>query len=96
MVITLTPDLEQAILEQARRQGTSPEQIALASLRKQFITTVRDERKVDAPGSLFDFLAGYIGVLHSSQEIEGGAQMSNKTGKRFAAGMVKKREQRRL
>ena len=96
MVITLTPDLEQAIVEQARRQGISPEQIAIASLRKQFITTVRDERKVDAPGALFDFLVGYIGVLHSSQEIAGGAQLSNKTGKRFAAGMVKKREQRRL
>ena len=48
MVITLTPDLETALKEQAQRQGISPEVLALATLRERLLPktalpTPRDE-----------------------------------------------------
>jgi hypothetical protein len=47
MVITLGPDLEAALNEQARRQGVAPEELALKALRERFLAAValqpRDE-----------------------------------------------------
>ena len=39
MVITLSPELETALSEQARRQGVTPENLALDALRERFVTT---------------------------------------------------------
>jgi len=38
MVITLTPDLESALKELARRLGTEPEALALEVLRERFLS----------------------------------------------------------
>lgn len=38
MVITLGPELEAALNEQARRQGVTPEVLALNALRERFLT----------------------------------------------------------
>ena len=47
MVITLDPELETALNEQANRQGVAPEVLAVNALRKQFVPAVvpqpRDE-----------------------------------------------------
>jgi hypothetical protein len=37
MVITLGPELEAALKEQARRQGVTPEELALNALRQHFL-----------------------------------------------------------
>jgi hypothetical protein len=37
MIIKLTPDVEQALAEAARNLGTTPEQLALDSLRERFV-----------------------------------------------------------
>ena len=37
MVLTLGPDLEAALNEQARRQGVAPEELALNLLRERFL-----------------------------------------------------------
>lgn len=37
MTITLTPDIEAAVAEKAHQQGTSPETLALNSLRETFV-----------------------------------------------------------
>jgi hypothetical protein len=37
MVITLTPDLEAALKEQAQRSGIAPEALALNTLRERFL-----------------------------------------------------------
>lgn len=66
MIITLTPELEQALIEQASRQGTSPEQLALASLRERFVKSSASKVASTMKGSMFDYLIGYIAVLHSS------------------------------
>lgn len=96
MNIVLTPDIERALAEQARMHGTTPEMLALDSLRERFVAPAPQEISAEGQGTLADFLNGYIGVLHSSEYIPGGAHMSEKSGKKFAAGMVKKRHQGRL
>ena len=96
MEITLTPDIEQAITEQAQRQGTTPEQLALECLHRQFVLPTPGESSADTQGTLADFLAGFVGVLHSSEYVAGEARMSEATGKTFAEGLRKKRQQGRL
>lgn len=39
MVITLGPDLEAALNDLARKQGTTPEELALKVLRERFLGT---------------------------------------------------------
>lgn len=39
MVITLSPELEAALNEAARRQGVAPEVLALSALRARFLDT---------------------------------------------------------
>jgi hypothetical protein len=95
MTITLTPELERALSERAREQGTTPELLALDTLRQRFLPTAA-EPEGTADGTLADYLAGFVGVLHSSEHVPGGARMSEVCGKRFAAGMLRKREAGRL
>ena len=42
MVITLTPQLEAALSEQARRRGVAPETLALDALRERFLPAAAD------------------------------------------------------
>ncbi|MEZ4711970.1 MAG: hypothetical protein R3A44_32590 [Caldilineaceae bacterium] len=94
MELTLTPDIENAIIEQAIQKGIPPQQLALEGLRKLFIPAIEDVEK--SPPTLADFLSGYIGVLHSSEFVEGGAQLSENTGAKFTQMMRQKRAQDRL
>ena len=91
MIITLTPDIEKALAEQARKLETTPEQLALDSLRERFVPAV-NAGPPERQGTLADFLCGHIGVLHSSELIPGGARMSEDAGKKFAAGLVAERQ----
>jgi hypothetical protein len=96
MIITLPPEIERVLVEQARKQGTTPELLALDSLRERFMPSPLPEGTTGDEGTLADFLGAHIGILHSSEHIPGGARMSEDSGKKFAAGMVKKRQRGRL
>lgn len=96
MMITLTPDVEQALTEYARQQGTTPENLALESLREQFVRTTSKKRQPKVKGTLFDFLGPAIGILHSSEHVPGGAQMSIASGRKFTEVLLKKRQQNQL
>jgi hypothetical protein len=96
MNITLPPDIEQALVEHARKQGTTPELLALDSLRERFLPSLLLDRPNEGEETLAAFLGPHIGVLHSSEHIPGGAHMSEDSSEKFAAGMVKKRQQGRL
>lgn len=48
------------------------------------------------PKTLSAFLGDYVGALHSSEKVPGGVRMSENPGKKFAAGLGKKREAGRL
>jgi hypothetical protein len=46
-VITLGPELEAALNEQARRQGIAPEALALEALRDRFLASARPDEPRD-------------------------------------------------
>ena len=100
MEITLPPEIEQALKEQARQRGTTPEQLAVETLRRQFVDAAPNEDEHSAPvegyANLAEFLSGFIGVLDSSEFIPGGAKMSEATADTFAAALAEKRKQGRL
>lgn len=80
-MITLPPDVEKALAEAARRQGKTAEELAVESLRKLFVLG-----PPLPPGeSLYDFLAGHIGVVSGSP-----GAWSEKGGERFAEGLEDK------
>ena len=96
MNISLPPDIERAVVEHAREQGTTPELLIVDSLRERFLLSPPLSPPTESEGTLADFLGKHIGILHSGEHIPGGARMSEDTGKKFSAGMRKKRQQGRL
>jgi hypothetical protein len=96
MIVTLTPDIERALVEQARRQGTTPERLVLETLRRQFMHSTGAEYPPGVGETLADFLDGAIGVLHSGEHVPGGARMSEGAGDAFVAALIEKRRQGRL
>jgi hypothetical protein len=95
MIITLTPDIEQALAAEARKLGRTPEQLALDSLRERFLSPESDMPPAQEPATLADFLRGHLGVLHSSEHVPGGARLSETSGRKFAAGLAAQRHQQR-
>lgn len=89
-IITLPPDLEGRLADEARRRGTTPELLALDGLRQLFAPPPNDNGS-EGQGTLFDFLAGYIGTVNGAAE-----PYSEDCGQRFAEGLAKKQQRRRL
>jgi hypothetical protein len=100
MEITLPPEIERALKEQARQRGTTPEQLALDTLRQEFVSATPNGAESPAPvegyANLAEFLDGFIGVIHSGEVVPGGARMSEATADTFAAALLEKRKQGRL
>lgn len=81
--ITLPPDIEKQLAEIARQQHTTPEELAISSLRKLF-TPVAAETNTSNE-SLYDFLGEYIGAIDGPAEA-----LSENCSQRFAEGMLDK------
>jgi hypothetical protein len=96
MQIRLTEDIERGLIEKANQLGKPPEMLALEALRKQFARLEKADPDHKEAETLAERLAAHIGVLSSSEYVEGGAQMSKDCGKKFAEGMLRKREEKRL
>lgn len=86
MTITLPPEIEGPLTEEARRQGTTAESLALESLRKTFVPI--EVEQADPEESLYDRLAGFIGIVES-----GDGTLSQNCGERFTEGLLEKRRQ---
>jgi hypothetical protein len=95
MIITLTPDIEQALAAEARKLGRTPEQLALDSLRERFLSSESERPPAEAQATLAGFLRGHLGVLHSSEHVPGGARLSENSGQKFATGLAAQRQQKR-
>ncbi len=95
MTINLPPEIEDPLTEEARRRGTTPELLAVDSLRERF---VQPPKQPDANGAqtLYDVLKDHIGTISSSENVPGGARLSEDCGKKFAEGMNEKRRQGKL
>jgi hypothetical protein len=88
--ITLPPDLEGPLAEEARRLGTTPELLALDSLRRLFAAKSSSD-PLPAGRTLFDFLSGYLGRVSGTSEA-----LSEDCGRRFAEGLAEKHRQGHL
>ena len=93
MKIMLTSDLERMLTEQARKLGITPEQFVVDSLKERFASA---SAMPESQGTLADFLHEHIGVLDSREYISGGARMSEDSGKKFAAGLLKSTNEKGL
>jgi hypothetical protein len=93
MSIELTPDLESALAEAARRQGTTPDLLAEAYLRER-LDPRRHETAGTEPRTLADFLVGYVGVLGEDTDEE--RNLSEDTGRGFAEALSRSRTEGRL
>jgi hypothetical protein len=87
--ITLPPDLEGRLGDEARRRGTTPELLALDGLRQLFAPPPTDNGTGDG-GTLFDFLSGYVGTVDGAAE-----PYSEDCGRRFADGLAEKQQRGR-
>jgi len=96
MNIKLTPDIEKALKEYAHKQGITPEALAIHALQELFASSTDSKSIASGKDTLFDYLADYIGTLSSSEYTADGAGMSKNCGKRFAKGLIKKRQDGRL
>jgi hypothetical protein len=81
--ITLPPDLEGRLAEEARKRGTTPELLALDSLRQLFAPAPAADTA--SGGNFHDLLAGYIGAVSGTREA-----LSEDCGRRFAEGLAAK------
>jgi hypothetical protein len=82
--ITLPPEVEGPLAEEARRRGTTPELLAIDYLRERFAPSSPDV-EAGTNATLYDFLSGYIGVIDGTTEA-----LSEETGRRFVEGLVEK------
>lgn len=93
--ITLTPDLEEAIVERAKRQGTSEELVTLDALNREFLSRP-SPIKLPENATLADALGDYIGCIDTSDKYPGGSTNSMDIGKKFAQAMVEKHRRGKL
>jgi hypothetical protein len=92
VTITLPPELERTITEQAQRNGTTPELFLLDDLWERFMTEKQPEPPVVEGQTMADFLKDYIGCVDSSETYPEGSRLSEDTGRKFAELMVEKRK----
>lgn len=90
MTITLPPEIEAPLSEQARQYGTTPESLAVETLRKAFAT-----QKIEEPQAhertLYDRLSPYIGAVEGT-----GESFSENCGERFTDYLVEKKQRGHL
>ena len=82
--ITLPPDLELRLADEASRRGTTTELLAVAGLRKIFLSDPSNIG-VEGPTTLFDFLSGFIGTVNGSTQ-----PFSEDCGQHFADSLAEK------
>lgn len=88
--VTLPPEVERPLVEEARKKGTTPELLAVDCLRKLFVLSSESEQPLEGE-SLFDFLADYVGAVNGTTE-----PFSENCGQRFAEGLVEKQRRGHL
>ncbi len=93
--ITLPPELEHVMNEQAHRQGTTLEMLALNKLNAYFLPAAPVENTSEGE-TMADFLKDFIGCIDSREMVPGGANMSEYTGRDFGAMLRKKHQEDKL
>lgn len=89
MTIDLLPDVERWLAGKARQQGTTPDALVNDYLRE--LQRNDADRQAPQPGSMAEFLEGYVGVFDSRTIVPGGARLSEATSEQFADLLEEKR-----
>jgi hypothetical protein len=84
--INIPQELAVPLAEEATRQGTTPELLALEAVRRVLPISPTG---IPAAASLLDFLAGHVGTVEGSAE-----PFSQDCGHRFADGLASGRPAR--
>jgi hypothetical protein len=87
ITVTLPTELATPLAEEARRRGTTPENLALEVVRRMLPPS--PEHLDPGPKSLLDSLAGHVGVVAGTDEA-----FSLDCGRRFAEGLAADRAAR--
>jgi len=88
--ITLPSDLEDRLTEEAQRRGTTPELLAVDTLRKAF-EPIEAANGEPAAKNLCEFLGSYVGAVEGT-----GEALSEDPGRHFTDYLVEKHKQGRL
>ena len=91
MTISLPLEIESPLTAEAQRRGTTPELLALESLRKSFAPPSASKESAHTAATLFEFLAEAIGTVEGSTEA-----FSENCGQRFAEGLAETQRRKRL
>ena len=101
--IELSAD-QQAVLKEALKQVADGGQVILTADGVELAAMIpmgdlglQQEKttQTEEPATLADFLQGYVGVLHSSEYVSGGARLSEDSGRKFAEGLVDQHRQKK-
>lgn len=95
MTIVLTPDVEQALADEAREKGTTPDALANSYLRGCLSLHGAETGFAGQPRNLAEFLADHIGVLSSVKDGVSNGDLSERTGEQFTALLLAREEQDR-
>ena len=79
--INLPPEIDGPLADEARRRGTTPELLAIESLRRLFACSPPP----DETDTLLDYLGDYVASVEGSSEIP-----ARESGKIFEEAMVDK------
>jgi hypothetical protein len=87
--IIIPPEIEAPLTEAAKRQGTTPELLAVEGLRRLYAPASAAAAEANG-GSLHDYLQGYIGAINGTSE-----PLSEQTGRRFTEMLHERQQQNR-
>jgi hypothetical protein len=95
--ITLPPELERAMTEQAQLQGTTVEMLALDKLNAFALFLLAPPAESAEEGeTMADFLKDFIGCIDSRKVVPGGANMSEYSGRKLGELLKKKHQEGKL
>jgi len=95
VTITLSAELEKAVTEEAAQQGTTAVLLTLDVLQERFLKPSSTNHAPQG-ATLADALAEYIGAVDTRDKYPEGSTLSEDTGRKFAQGMVEKRNRGKL
>lgn len=89
--ITLPQDLEVRLIDEARRRGTTPDALAVETLRQSFPSLPTDEQPPshEKPSSLLEYLGDFVGAVDGSTEPfsqDGGRRFEQYVGEKHQRG----------
>jgi hypothetical protein len=94
VTIDLLPDVERWLAGKARQRGTTPDALVNDYLRE--LQRNDSDTQAPPPGSMAEFLEGYVGVFDSRTIVPGGARLSEATSEQFADLLEEKRARGRI